>query len=219
MPAVPGGRQCERCACRVADTTTVTEPELHRILDGASASRTCVRISRDGDRLRLATGLAAGIVALVLAGCATLGPEAYGSVAGADFMQVEDGPPGQIVGVVRDTAGQPIEDAIVILQSVAVEQQFERMTGPSGVYRFQELPPGDYTVQVFAGRANVSKIVELEADPDAERVLSRSSARVNFRISPEAQNESILVGMLISAPSLPMDASSTYSSSLVWIQD
>ncbi|PRQ05523.1 carboxypeptidase-like regulatory domain-containing protein [Enhygromyxa salina] len=217
MPVVPGGRQCERCEHRVTDTQALTEAELERVLDASETGRACVRIVREGERLRLATGLAASIVALVLAGCATPGSDPYGSVLGPQLTLIDAGAPGQIGGVIRDTAGQPIEDAFVILQSVALERERELITGPTGVYRFDELPPGTYTVQILVRKANVSKIVELGADRSAGSVVASSGARINFEISPEAMNDRVLVGMVVCEPRIRMDASSTYSSKLVWI--
>ncbi|KIG14505.1 hypothetical protein DB30_06732 [Enhygromyxa salina] len=203
----------------MTDTTAMTEPELARLLDASETTRTCVRIERDGDRLRLASGLAAGIVALVLAGCATAGAQRDGSTPNAQLARLPAGSPGEIQGVIRDTGGQRIEDAVVILQSVALEGERSLLTGPSGAYRFEQLPPGTYTVQVLVNRANVSKIVTLDAGSDPASGVAASGVRVNFKISPEAMSDGVTLGVVVCEPRIRMDASSSYNSSLVWIGD
>jgi hypothetical protein len=45
---------------------------------------------------------------------------------------------------------------------------------------------------------------------------ARQRFRANFRVDPE---EDQIIGMLVMTPTLPRDASSTYHSSLVWIDD
>ena len=108
-----------------------------------------------------------------------------------------------ISGIIRDTKGEPIQDAVVVLQSVALPAQREVMSNAEGLYYFAQLPPGNYTVQVLAGKANVSKITQL---PEGARF------RANFKLDP---NEDVVVGLLIEQPAIPMDASSTYSSKLI----
>nr|WP_255216769.1 TonB-dependent receptor [Pseudenhygromyxa sp. WMMC2535] len=94
---------------------------------------------------------------------------------------VEAAPPasdkGVINGVVKNSnTGDPIENAIVVLQCSCLGQQQERMTNGRGIYSFTDLPQGNYTIQVLAGKANVSKITQLPRG---------AKFRANFSLNPE----------------------------------
>jgi hypothetical protein len=209
-----GGRHCERCSCRVNDAGALTSAELDAVLERAEHGRVCLRSELVHGHPRLASGLAAGLLVVALAGCAT--PDAASRPDPLPFAELlsesaEVGEVGEegsaIAGVVQDRDGQPLENAIVVLQSTALDGQIERMTNARGIYAFWDLPAGNYTIQVLAGKANVSKITMLGA---------RQRFRANFRVDPE---EDQIIGMLVMTPTLPRDASSTYHSSLVWIDD
>jgi len=67
-----------------------------------------------------------------------------------------------IQGVVtHERTGEPLKGALVILQCTCLEQQLETSTNDRGMYRFGELPPGTYTIQVLKGQADSSKVVTL----------------------------------------------------------
>lgn len=67
-----------------------------------------------------------------------------------------------LAGTVRDPqGGQPIPQALVVLQCACMPQMREAQTNDDGQYRFSELPAGQYTVTVLAGYADVTKIVVL----------------------------------------------------------
>ncbi|HLT36892.1 MAG TPA: carboxypeptidase regulatory-like domain-containing protein, partial [Enhygromyxa sp.] len=84
---------------------------------------------------------------------------------------------GVISGTVKNSnTDQPIENAIVILQCTCLGGQQERMTNARGIYSFQDLPSGNYTIQVLAGKANVSKITQLPRG---------AKFRANFALNPE----------------------------------
>ena len=93
---------------------------------------------------------------------------------------------GAVSGVVTDiTTSEPIEGAIVVLSCSCLEQQLERITNARGVYSFTELPSGNYTVQVLAGKANISKISQLPRG---------AKFRANFRVNPNQDTlETIVV--------------------------
>lgn len=85
---------------------------------------------------------------------------------------------GTVEGMVQTPDGKRLENALVVLQCSCLPKARETTTNDAGLYLFRGLPPGSYTVQVFAGKASVSKIIQLT-------VAGRF--RANFRIGP--QNE------------------------------
>ena len=86
------------------------------------------------------------------------------------------GEQGVINGVVKNsTNNEPIENAIVVLQCTCLSGQQERMTNSRGIYSFTDLPSGNYTIQVLAGKANVSKITQLPRG---------AKFRANFSLNP-----------------------------------
>ncbi len=84
---------------------------------------------------------------------------------------------GTISGVVRhaDTE-ERLSNAIVILQCTCLMGNREATTNPNGLYVFNELPPGRYTVQVLSGQADVSKMVSLRGG---------TRTRVDFSLNPK----------------------------------
>lgn len=67
-----------------------------------------------------------------------------------------------IQGVVtHERTGEPLKDAIVILQCTCLEAARETSTNDRGQYRFGDLGPGTYTIQVLKGEADSSKVVTL----------------------------------------------------------
>jgi hypothetical protein len=195
------GRFCERCQLRVTEVAKLDDAGLERVVEAAESERVCVRLELD--RPRTALGIAAGLVIVTLAGCATPLAESR-----APSFELEPGPEDSgavIAGLVVDQQGSPIENAIVILQSTALPQELECLTTGSGVYSFAELPPGNYTIQVLAGRANVSKIVDLPV---------HARFRANFSLDPD---EDIIMGGMLFEPTMidTTSASSTFSSKLI----
>ena len=84
---------------------------------------------------------------------------------------------GVINGVVKNSnTNKPIDNAIVVLQCTCLNGQQERMTNGRGIYSFADLPSGNYTIQVLAGKANVSKITQLPRG---------AKFRANFALNPE----------------------------------
>jgi Ca-activated chloride channel family protein len=109
-------------------------------------------------------------------------------IAALCFSQASDAAPpkdtttvqqwtGVINGVVKDSkTKEKIENAIVILQCTCLKEQREARTNASGIYAFRNLPPGQYTIQVLSGKANVSKIATLPRG---------AKFRANFSLDPK----------------------------------
>ena len=86
-------------------------------------------------------------------------------------------PTGTIQGVVKDkSTGEPIQGALVLLQCNCLQGEMETTTNSRGIYTFNNLPGGQFTVQVLKGQANVSKVTELP---------SGAKFRANFTVDPE----------------------------------
>ncbi len=64
-----------------------------------------------------------------------------------------------IQGVVYWSNNTPIESAVVVLEGSCIETARETTTSRNGVYRFTNLPPCKYVIQVFYGYAEASRYV------------------------------------------------------------
>jgi hypothetical protein len=202
MRADGDGRFCERCNLLVTDVASLDAEGLDGLL--SNGGRVCARFELDRGHPRTKLGIAAGIVVMALTGCAT--PAASEPTVEPELIEVGAvGSGAGISGIVRDREGAPVENAIVILQSVALPQELERLTNERGIYSFTELPPGNYTIQVLAGKANVSKIVDLPKD---------ARYRAHFSVDPE---QDMILGMVVlERPMIDTtSASSTYSSRMI----
>lgn len=211
MEAVePGVRHCEQCDKHVHDASALTRDELDELRANAGSEGLCLRTEVVGGHPRLATGLAAGLLALALSGCAspaTIAARSEAQQAREAKLRaaLADAEGGVIAGHVRNLDGEPLADAIVVLQAVALPSQLEVMTNEDGFYLFSDLPPGNYTVQVLAGMANLSKITQLHEG---------ARFRASFTLDPDT-NERVFLGALVEQPTIPMEASSTYSSKMI----
>jgi hypothetical protein len=207
------GRFCERCSLRVTEVAKLDTEDLEQLIAAAEGGRVCVRFELEGGRPRTKLGLAAGLVVIALASCAT--PDSLGTEApiieeaplveliddGSDL----DGSGSVIAGAVHSMEGFPLANALVVLQSAALEAPQERMTNEHGIYKFKHLPPGNYTIQVLYNKANVSKVTTL---PENVRF------RANFKIDPDYALDGMLVGVLSEESMLDTTSpASTYSSS------
>jgi hypothetical protein len=205
------GRYCERCQLPVTEVAKLDGAGLDELVAAAEGGRVCARFELEGGRPRTKLGLAAGLVVIALAGCAT--PVAPASqmpsndeAAFFELIEADEGSEGgMIAGAVRSPEGFPIANAIVILQSVALEAQIERYTDERGIYKFENLPPGNYTIQLLANKANVSKITQL---PENARF------RANFVVDPDAPR--LVLGVVTEATMIDTTSpASTYSSKLL----
>lgn len=208
MAASERGRRCERCEREVIDTSGLDRSQLDALVrevpEAPEAPNwgACARFETRGGQLRLAAGLAVG-VSLSVAGCAPLSSQSMTasvsqSVSVSEASVVARDGDLRIQGVVRDAdTDEPIENAIVVIQSTALPTQQERMTNAKGLFVFPELPSGNYTVQALSGQANVSRVVEL-VDHDV---------RVNFNLE---EDNCCLVGIIVQeADAVPMSADSS----------
>jgi Carboxypeptidase regulatory-like domain len=67
--------------------------------------------------------------------------------------------------VTHRVTGEPVPQALVILQCSCLQAPRERLTDAEGLYRFGELPAGAYTIEVLAGNDHVLKFIELPPSP------------------------------------------------------
>lgn len=106
-------------------------------------------------RARFSLGLTLALIAAI--GCKPAFPtfpnykprEAI-PVAGAEME-------GVVTGGVHHPGGHPLEGAMVIAMSTVLPEQQEARTDAEGSFRFEDLPPGIYTIQVLYERGNVSE--------------------------------------------------------------
>jgi hypothetical protein len=63
--------------------------------------------------------------------------------------------------IVNSRTDEPIVNALVILQCTCLQGIRETVTDTNGLYAFEGLPSGTYTIQVLVGRAHVIKVVTL----------------------------------------------------------
>jgi hypothetical protein len=175
-------RTCARCQLQVTDVAELDAKQLEALVDAASHTRVCVRVERLGARPRLKQGLAAGFVALALAGCAS-SPASQNS----SEHTIEPGAAAEgswVGGLIQDYEGQPVHNAVVILESDALSMQLERLTGAGGAFAFSGLPPGGYVIHVIAGRSSIRKEIQLSVN---------ARVRANFRVN----TDDVLLGILI----------------------
>lgn len=90
--------------------------------------------------------------------------------------------------MVYDTrSDEPIPDALIFLQSTAIDGVQEGTVEPDGTFAFTDLPSGTYTVQVLAGQADASIVTTLvDSGPGfvAEIGLDPTTSRPGCRFGP-----------------------------------
>jgi hypothetical protein len=105
---------------------------------------------------------------------------------------------GVINGTIKNSnSGEPIANALVVLTCTCLSAGQERFTNDRGIYSFRDLPPGEYTIQVLAGKADSSKITHLPA---------AAKLRANFAINPQQDETRVIV---VDAAPLPYGTTST----------
>ena len=199
-----GGRHCERCALDVVDTRGLGQGELDALVERARSERVCARFERRGSKLMLAAGLAVGVT-LAASGCVSSTATSGASLADVWFEQhraeqLDQAQGFAIGGVVVNMKGEPIESAVVVLQSTALDGTLERLTNAHGLYSFAELEPGNYTLQVLAGTGQASRIIDLGGE--------MSVFRADFRLDPD-QDSVIMLGMVVESSPIEMSAESS----------
>ena len=77
-------------------------------------------------------------------------------------------------GIVRDAGGKPVVAALVALRNTATQVVLERNADAQGVFRFIDLPPGAYQLEVHAsGYQDLSGLeMQVKAGDDLVRELS-----------------------------------------------
>jgi hypothetical protein len=126
------------------------------------------------------------LIALVAAACALVAAPA----AAADD--------GKIVGVVVDErTHEPIANALVVVQCTCLAGPIQITTNEHGAYAMNGLPPGEYTLQVLSGEADVSKVVTLGA---------HAKLRVRFDIDPQSEFKR---AVRVERRAVPMSSSSS----------
>jgi hypothetical protein len=84
-----------------------------------------------------------------------------------------------IQGVVKDReTGDPLQGALVVLQCECLAGSREAETNVNGLYKFGDLPSGEYTAQVLYGQADQSTVVPLKTG---------TRVRVDFRLNPRRE--------------------------------
>lgn len=84
---------------------------------------------------------------------------------------------GVISGVVSNsTNDRPVENAILVLQCTCLQAPLERMTNADGIYSFEELPVGHYTILLMTGKDNLSR---------STRLQQGTRFRADFAFDPE----------------------------------
>ncbi|MCX3061648.1 MFS transporter [Streptomyces beihaiensis] len=92
---------------------------------------------------------------------------------GANRYQVHLDPGARIRGTIRNSAGEPVQDARVTLLDAAGNTIASTVTGPDGVYVFNDLDTGEYTVIAGGYAPNaVPMRVDGEGKHDADVDLS-----------------------------------------------
>jgi Carboxypeptidase regulatory-like domain len=77
-------------------------------------------------------------------------------------------------GVVRDSNGEPVIGAAVILRNLATDQKIEKVSNAQGVFRFIDLAPGDYELKIAAAgfREFTQPAVQLKPGDDLVREVT-----------------------------------------------
>ena len=91
-----------------------------------------------------------------------------------------------LAGVVtHEQTKERIPNALILLQCSCLQGEMQAYTNENGLYAFTGLPSGTYTVQAFAGKANINKVIEI---PRAAKL------RANFLLDP---NDAIVRDIVI----------------------
>lgn len=84
-------------------------------------------------------------------------------------LDVRDAEIGSIEGVVY-VQGSPVENVIVTARNLATNQQYVTNTVNHGMYRYQNLPPGDYAVSVAIAQGSDVKRTYVVAGADTQGI-------------------------------------------------
>jgi hypothetical protein len=73
-------------------------------------------------------------------------------------------------GIVRDSNGKPVIGATVILRNLETNQNFEKVSGSQGVFRFIDVSPGDYELKINAAGFQDFTVPALQLKPGDDLV-------------------------------------------------
>jgi len=110
-------------------------------------------------------------------------------------------------GTVEDTTGAVIPGATVVLLNSGTQQKFTATSSGSGVFRFEQLPPANYTLTVAAKGFKPSDIDNINVAAEEPRSLDvklttggdMQTVQVNADTIPELQKDDANVSRVISS--------------------
>ena len=91
-----------------------------------------------------------------------------------------------LTGSVQDSTGAAIPGATVTLTDTATQQVRTLTTNGSGVYTFNELPPGSYTISATASNFSSATVSNVS-------VAAETPREVNVTLKPGKANETVTV--------------------------
>ena len=111
-------------------------------------------------------------------GCAIAPDVTYLPAEPADPIAADDAADAASISghVVDQDTREPLANALVVLQSTALQGTRETQTNDKGLYAFRDLPPGTYTIQVLYRQADISKVTTLPTG---------AKFRANFSLDPD----------------------------------
>lgn len=200
-------RFCSHCNLSVTNLSSMTRSDARRLVR-ESGGRLCIRYYRrpDGSLLtapaerlqqaaRRASKLAAGAFGAMLtlsasasaqSGAQTFvaAPNASERVARADADAAHEGDGASLKGTAFDPNGAVIPNAYVALTNKETGAERDGFTDEQGVYRFESLPPGKYSLKVVAAGLAVFESADIELQKGAEQT---EDARLEAPGREEAQ--------------------------------
>jgi hypothetical protein len=180
-----GERWCNHCERHVNDSRELEAAEFDALIQRAASSRVCMRLELDGRRPKLRSAVAASVLVVALAGCAS-GDGAAPLTPPGVFMDSEPLAVGgsQITGFVIGEDGSALAQAVIMLEGGGLSTPVQATSNDLGMYGFSDVPPGDYTLTVFAEDGTTDASVSV---PQSTRVS------VSFR-GPYPLGGSLIVG-------------------------
>src|ERR671918_690128 len=122
---------------------------------------------------------------------------------------------GSLISVIQDGQGGVIPGATVVLTNTATNDRREGVTGEDGTYRFVNLVPGTYRLEVelpgFQRYVRDQIVVNVQATPRIEATLQLGSLEETVSVTGEApllQTENASIGTVVGSRSvqeLPLD--------------
>jgi hypothetical protein len=105
---------------------------------------------------------------------ATIAPSALQQSAAQQRLPGQSAPKkAALQGIVRDSNGEPVIGATMILRNLATDQKFEKVSGSQGVFRFIDVAPGAYELKIIAAgfQEFMTAAVQLKPGDDLVREI------------------------------------------------